>query len=143
MTKNHLLAAVSATLLIVTACATGTKSGSSDIRLSSSPRIPAATAVAKADTTKSDNTSVNLKLEHMAEPQKVDPNATAYVLWAKPINAAQPQNLGGIKVGEDLSGDIQTLTPFKNFRLFVTAEPNPQVLAPTSEPLLWTDINLG
>ena len=37
-------------------------------------------------------------------------------------------------------GELKTVTAFRDFRLFITAEPSPSVTQPTGEALMWADV---
>jgi hypothetical protein len=63
----------------------------------------------------------------------VKSGATAYVVWLQPAEAKEPINMGILTVDKDLNGQLQFKTPFPKFDVFVTAEANPTVQAP-SEP---------
>jgi hypothetical protein len=50
--------------------------------------------------------------------------------------SARPQNVGVLKVGDDRKGELETTTPYSQFQIFITAEPNPTASAPTSNRLM-------
>jgi len=132
---------VSAFLIATCLAATSCASSSRQLRLSASPDIPAAQATAKVSATENGNTQIDLVVEHMASPERVDPGATVYVVWVRGNEAgAQPQNLGALKVDDKLKGSISAVTPLRSFDLYVTAEPSQLSSMPTGKTLLNTTV---
>jgi DMSO/TMAO reductase YedYZ molybdopterin-dependent catalytic subunit len=122
-----------AAALGLAACAT-----SEERHLASSPVVPAAQGTARFDKTKNDNVSIDLTVKHLADPQKLTPPSAVYVVWLQANKSSPPQNIGLLKVDEDLNGSLSTQTAARSFDLFITAEGSGQVLAPAGKPLLWT-----
>jgi hypothetical protein len=128
-------------MMIVTGIAALSCAGPRQLRLTSSPDIPAAQSTAKVSTTDNGNTKIDLVVEHLALPERVNPGATVYVVWARGDEAgAQPQNLGALKVDDKLNGNISAMTPLNTFELFITAEPSQVSTTPTGKKLLWTTV---
>jgi hypothetical protein len=114
---------------------------SKEINLSAAQKVPAASAKAKAYRGDSGNTEVELKVTRLASPQKIDPKANTFVVWAAPLDGSTaPQNMGALRVDKDLSGQMRSSTALQKFKLFVTAEPAATVAKPTGSQLLWTDV---
>lgn len=111
--------------------------GRGDVSLVSDSAMPAAEGSARFAPTKNDNTSVDLRVKHLARPEKLTPPASSYVVWTKATKDAEAQNIGALKVDKDLSGSLQTETPLHSFELLITAEPTGQAQEPTGRPLLW------
>ncbi len=149
-------------VLAISGCATH-RSGGATAELVASPRIPAAQGEVATETTKDGKTQVKVMVKHLAPPDKITQGATTYVVWTRPIGvpAAEGEgavsiperqesgnmtetgayNLGGLKVSKDLDGELETVTPFKSFELFITAEPSPAITQPKGERILWAAIN--
>lgn len=109
--------------------------------LTTSPAIPAAKGEIKVDDA-GPNTSIRVEVEHLAAPERVQPGATTYVVWAQQIGTgAQPQSLGALALNPDLTGRLETVTALRNFELYITAEPAPTVTAPSGDRLLWTTVS--
>lgn len=104
-----------------------------------SPDIPAAQGKVKFGKTDNGNTTIDLVVKYLAEPQKLAPPAAIYVVWVNAGQDAQPQNIGSLKVDAKRKGTLKTITPMHTFKLFVTAEANGEVQAPTGERLLWIE----
>ena len=127
-----------ALLLVVTgtACA----SAPPKVRMSVTERMPAAegiVVVAKAD---NDNTALEVSVRHLAPPEKIAPEATTYVVWARASAANDVQNLGALKVNKDLQGTLKTVTPLRTFDVFITAEASPTAQSPSSDGLLTASV---
>ena len=89
------------------------------------------------------NTSLHVEVHHLAEPQKLTASATTFVVWAQSVAAsATPQNLGAMSVDGNLDGQLTTVTPLRNFDVFITAEPSATVSEPSGHPLLSTRVSL-
>lgn len=106
------------------------------------PRIPAARGVVEAKTGPNGNVKLKVMVEHLAPPSRLRPGATTYVVWAKlGAEGARPQNLGALRVNDNLSGSLETVTPLPAFSIFLSPEESPLVQLPTAEPLMMTPIN--
>lgn len=89
-------------------------------------------------TSKNDNTKIDLRVEHLAQPDKLTPRSYYYVVWAKANKDAAPQNIGALSVDHGLAGRLQTEIPLHSCELFLTAEASGESRQPTGERLLWT-----
>jgi uncharacterized protein (UPF0333 family) len=115
--------------------------GGAKNKLSASPTIPAAESIVRFKRTSNDNTSIKLKVKHLANPEKLTPPAKNYVVWLSSNPTATPQNIGALEVDRKLTGTLDTVTALHSFKLFITAEASGQVQQPSEPPLLWTDHN--
>ncbi len=109
------------------------------VPLQVSSEIPAARGVAKlSGPGKDGNRTIAVTVEHLARPERLGRNASAYVVWLQPMREEQApaQNMGVLMLDRDLKGTFRTQTPFRNFDLFVTAEPSPTVTTPSDDRLL-------
>lgn len=128
-------------ILMVTALAASSCSSSRRLTMSSSPDIPAVQSKVKVGTTDNGNTSIQLEVEHLASPDRVSPEATVYVVWARGNETgAYPVNLGALTVDGNLKGSLVTVTPLRAFDLYVTAEPSQASTTPTGKTLLRTTV---
>lgn len=110
-------------------------------KLAASSALPAAEGTLTCAKAANDNTAVDLKVKHLANPDRLTPPAAVYVVWTKADKDAPPQNIGALKVDGDLTGRLETVTALRRFELFVTGEATGQAPAPSGEPLLWGDCN--
>jgi hypothetical protein len=118
--------------LVLVACA-------HQIPMQTSDRIPAAQGRVEISKADNDNTKMKLEVAHLADPQKLAAGATAYVVWIQ-SNPGQAQNVGALAVGDNRQASLETVTPHRDFQLFVTAEPAATVATPTSERLLFATV---
>lgn len=110
------------------------------VRMVSSQSVPAASGTVKASRAANGNTAIEIEVRHLAQPHALQPSATTYVVWARPSAGARPQNLGALRVDQNLRGTLSTVTPLESFDVFITAEPSATVMAPTSERVLSASI---
>lgn len=102
--------------------------------------VPAASGIVDVGRGGNGNTRIDLKVDHLANPASLTPSKTVYVVWAQPPNAP-PENLGELKVGNDLKGQLKTVTAQQNFELLVTAENDPRATAPTGPVVMQVTIH--
>ena len=109
------------------------------LMLVASQDIPAAAGTVKVKGTDDGNSQIELEVQHLAFPEKVNPGATVYVVWVSgPEAGAEQHNMGALKVDDNLKGSLTTITPLKAFNLSVTAEPSQASTMPTGRMLLTT-----
>lgn len=123
-----------ALILALAACATRT------VRLTPSAIVPAADATAKVGTDDNGNTSVELKVEHLAKPENLTPPATAYVVWFEPSGQAA-QNQGVLRVDQDLKAEFRGITPYRTFSVLITAEGDPRAMSPSGAVIVRQEIS--
>jgi hypothetical protein len=129
---------LAAALAAMPGCAMLGLGGNSEVNLSTSPAMPASEGSARFSVSKNDNTNIDLRVKHLAHPEKLTPPAGSYVVWIKANKDAAPQNIGALKVDDNLNGSLYSETPLHSFDLFVTAEGAGQVQQPTGQSLLWS-----
>lgn len=108
-------------------------------KLSASSSLPAAEGTLRCSKAANDNTAIDLKVKHLANPDRLTPPAAVYVVWTKVDKDAAPQNIGALEVDSDLVGRLKTVTPQRRFELFVTGEATGQAPSPSGEPVLWAN----
>lgn len=117
-------------LLVASAC-------SPSATLIGSRAVPGARGAIQIKRSDNGNSQVVVHVEHLAPPGQVLEGATAYVVWVQNIDhASPPQNVGEIRVGDDLVGVLKTLTALPTFDLTITPETSAQVAAPGNAPVL-------
>jgi hypothetical protein len=119
--------------IVLTACASAP---SPSVQMVGSVDIPAAQGTVTATSTENNNTSIVVDVRHLAAPERVQPSATTYVVWARAAGRDNYQNLGALRVNRDLHGRLQTVTPLRSFDVIVTAEESPTVTAPANKKVL-------
>lgn len=114
--------------------------GGSQKQMVASDRVPAAKGKIETDEGDNGNTQLTVRVEHLAEPAKIDENATTYVVWIKPPGAQKEQNIGALAVDKNLTGTLKTTTPHDEFELSITAEPFPNASTPSGPEVLSTTV---
>ena len=84
--------------------------------------------------------ALKLKVEHLAKPENLTPPASQYLVWIA-RQGAGPENVGKLTVGNDLKANLDVTTPFKSFRIFVTAEASGTVAAPSGMEVLHAEVS--
>ncbi len=131
-----ILAAATASLLVYSCSSTPSQP------LSTSNAVPAAQGTVHVRNDANQNTKVDIEVNHLAPADRLQGNATTYVVWLLPAGAhGEPQNLGSLAIDKNLNGKLTILTPFTAFDLFVTAEESATPLRPNQEKILWTQVN--
>jgi hypothetical protein len=90
----------------------------------------------EAGTDRNGNTDVYIRTWDLARQKK---DAAFYVVWFQPKDAAA-QNAGVIKMDDDQQGAFRTLTPLKDFDVFVTVESDAAATSPSGEEILRTHV---
>lgn len=106
-----------------------------DVKLRNGQLDPAAQGTVDYHHDRNGNTSMELKVEHLAPPSNLQPAKQVYVVWVQ-APGQQPENKGVLKVNENLEGSIKMITPYKSFDVFVTAEDTPSVAQPSTMEML-------
>jgi hypothetical protein len=137
LARNTWSTAVLAVTLAMSGCAALGIGGRGVSRLETSPMLPAVEGSARFSVTVNDNTSIMLTVKHLANPERLTPPASHYVVWTRATKDAPAQNIGALVVDKKLNGKIVTETSLHSFDLFITAEDSSQVQQPSGQPLLW------
>lgn len=102
--------------------------------------VPAAKGSVEIAKDRNGNTELKLKVEHLANPTSLSPSQANYVVWLQDKGTG-PENQGELKVNGKLEGAFQTVTPRKNFELFVTGENDATVKSPSGPEVLRTTVS--
>ncbi|MEO7966849.1 MAG: hypothetical protein ABIT38_23365, partial [Gemmatimonadaceae bacterium] len=98
---------------------------------------------AKVSSTDNGNTKIELAVQHLALPDRVNPGATVYVVWVRATQSnALAQNIGALRVDSDLNGNLSAVTPLHAFELFITAEATQSGSEPYGKRLLYTTVTM-
>lgn len=101
---------------------------------------PGARGVVQYKSGDNTNTALDIKVSSLAPPSSLTPSENDYVVWIESPGHA-PQNLGQLKVDGNEQGELNTETPYKRFRVFITAEENPRLQMPTGPKILSADVS--
>lgn len=106
------------------------------VRMLGTADIPGAQGTVTATPADNNNTALVVEVRHLASPERVQPGATTYVVWARATGRDEYQNLGGLHVDSDLHGRLRTVTSLRSFDVIVTAEQSPTVTSPARKRVL-------
>jgi hypothetical protein len=102
--------------------------------------VPGATGTADAKVDKTGgNTTVTIKVDHLARPTLLTPPANEYVVWIQPQDGS-PQNQGVLQVGDNEKGELKMTTTASKFKTLVTAETEPHPKTPSNRVVLQTEV---
>jgi hypothetical protein len=107
--------------------------------LTASTAVPAARGKVDIGKDSNGNTTVKMAAEHLAEPGKLSPPGSDYVVWFQE-KGADPQPEGRLRIDKNLKGSFETSTPLKNFDIFVTAESNANAKQPAGTEVFRTTV---
>ena len=113
--------------------------GGKDVRMLAGSLDPAARCNIHVKGGDSGNTALDMKAESLAAPSALNPPKNAYVVWLQPPDQ-DAQNIGQLTVGSDEKGELKTVTSFKRFHVFVTAENQAQLHQPEGPVVLSADV---
>jgi hypothetical protein len=97
--------------------------------------VPGARAQVSTSKDKNGNTRLKMTVQHLANLENLTPRASAYVIWLQE-RGGNSENQGQLKMDKNLKATFETVTPFKSFDLFVTAEQDSRVKGPTGPEVL-------
>jgi hypothetical protein len=135
--KNILLGA-SAVLLLLSFGSCAKK-----ITFQTSTTVPAARGQVTVNKDNNKNYVVKIKIEDLAEVNRLEPSKNAYVVWME-TDESQVKNIGRIKsdtkfMSSKLKATFETVTAFKPAKIFITAEDNADAQYPGSQLVLETN----
>jgi hypothetical protein len=102
--------------------------------------VPAAKGAVEIGKDRNGNTELMLKVEHLANPASLSPSQANYIVWLQEKGSG-PENQGELKVNGNLRGNFRTVTPRKNFAVFVTGENDGTVRSPSGPEVLRTTVS--
>lgn len=110
-------------------------------QLTPSPTAPIASGVVDVGRDKNENTTLDLHVEHLARAAELAPEKETYVVWLEAPNRP-PENIGELKVNENLQGNFKSVTVLRHFQLVITAEDNARAVRPAGPIVLSTNVDL-
>lgn len=128
--KRVVLSLITAAVLVATPAMAEKK-----VEMKTSSTVPAAEGRAILEHDRNKNVQVTLEVRHLAKPQSLAPAKGTYVVWIQP-EGQEANNVGVLRVNDELKGDFRTTTPYKKFDLFVTAEDSPTVSTPSGTEIM-------
>lgn len=108
--------------------------GALEYKVPSSAQAPGADAHIVADVNEDQSTTqLEIKVEHLAPPDRVNTAATAYVIWQRSSSSVVWSRVGALLYDADArSGTFQGSVPEAAFDLTVTAEKTANVASPSA-----------
>jgi hypothetical protein len=102
--------------------------------------VPAIQGTVLASGDGNGDTSLSLRVRHLAPPSLAAADATLYVAWIQTPGAAK-HNIGALTLNDRLEGSLDTVTPHRRFLLSVTPEPGGGFEQPTHDPVFTAEVN--
>lgn len=105
--------------------------------------VPGAEGRVKVKKDNNNNYAIDIEVQNLAEPNRLPQPNNVYVVWAD-TETGGAQNLGQLKTGSGLlssklKASMETVTPYKPRRIFITAESSASVQYPNSYVVLNTN----
>jgi hypothetical protein len=97
--------------------------------------VPGARADVEINKDKNGNTRLKMTVQHLANLENLTPRASAYVVWLRE-RGGNAENQGQLKMDKNLKATFETVTPFKSFEVFVTAEQDARGTGPDGQEVL-------
>ncbi|HEX6222885.1 MAG TPA: hypothetical protein VFZ52_00650 [Chryseolinea sp.] len=93
-----------------------------------SPVVPAAQGSVKVKNDKNSNYVIDLNVMHLAQPERLHPSKTVYVVWMLTQQNGQ-KNIGQLKtssgfLSRTLKSSLETVSSFEPMEIMITAEDN-------------------
>jgi hypothetical protein len=112
------------------------------IRFTNSVVEPAAEGYVKIKKDKNKNYALDIRVNNLASPKRLQPAKQTYVVWIETINGGK--NIGQLSSASglftsSLKASLKTVTPFKPTRLYITAEDNGDIQYPGLQSVLMTE----
>ncbi len=103
---------------------------------------PAAEGTVKISKDKNKNVVVKINIINLAEPERLQPARSVYVVWMLTDNDLT-KNIGRIKTSRTmfnkrLEGSFETISSFNPAKIFITAEDDADIQYPQQEIVLTT-----
>lgn len=123
-------------LLVFSSC-------SKKISFQTSSIVPAANGTVKVKKDGNSNYQINLSIENLAEPTRLQPSKKTYVVWMETENNGT-KNIGQINsstgfLSSKLKASFEAVSSFKPVKIFLTAEDDAAIQYPGMQLVLSTD----
>jgi hypothetical protein len=131
-----------ALLVMVSLLAIWPWSASKEYPMRASSSVPAAAGIVKVQRDKdSGNTKLDIRVWHLANPSRLTPSATNYIVWVRPRDGAAVKQ-GAIRVDKNQKGEVKLVTMAKDFEVFITAEQSESADVPSDFQVLRADVTI-
>jgi len=113
--------------------------GGTKVQMMSGTETPAAHGKITIKNGPNGNLDLGIKVEALAKPSSLTPAENVYVVWLQRPGEL-PHDMGELQVNDKLDGKLQSETPDRRFKIFITAEQNAQEQAPQGPQVLSADV---
>lgn len=127
-------------LIAFAALATATACGGNERMMAASGEVPAAQGKVSTEIGENGNRRVHVEVKHLAPPNRVVPAATTYVVWIQ-VPGVTTQNVGALKVDDDLAGSLEFVTAHKTFRVVITPEADATLATPSNRAVFTAKVD--
>jgi len=137
LTKKFFLGILMTTMvLLVASCATNESFLNSSV-------VPAAKGSVKVKKDNNNNYQINLEIKDLAQVERLQSSKQMYVVWMETEKGVY-ENLGQLHsstgfLSKQHKASLESSSPYKPVRIFVTAENESKVQYPDSKEILTTD----
>ncbi len=114
--------------------------GPRKVQMMAGTSTPGATATIQIKKGDNGNTALDIKAENLAPASSLTPAENVYVVWIQPPDKVA-QNAGQLRVNQHEQAELNTVTAFKRFKVFITAEQNAQIQEPEGPRILSADVS--
>ena len=97
--------------------------------MSADRAVPSAQGKVQVATDDKGNRDLKIETKHLAPAETAFPGMSTYVVWLKPAEG-KAINIGVLEPDKKLNAELETKTPYTDFKIMVTAENGPQPLYP-------------
>ncbi len=101
--------------------------------------VPAADIAAVTKLDENNNKVITIKAKNLASPNRIDPNANAYVIWIE-TKYNEVRNLGQLQNKNADKAELSAVTPYDVDEIFITAETQGNVLQPAGAEIARVEI---
>ncbi len=113
-----------------------------EVHFKASSVVPAAEGIVRISTNRDKGYNVDISILHLAGPGRLQPAAKTYIVWMDTEqnglkNLGEMQSKDGF-LSNTLKAPLNTTTPFKPTRIFITAEDVAAISNPQGEQVLTT-----
>ena len=123
------------TAIVISSCA-------HKVSFNASTVVPAAEGKVKVKKDNNNNYAVDVEVSNLAEPERLAEPKNVYVVWMETESNGM-QNLGQLNTSSglfssNLKASLETVTPYKPIRIFITGEDAANIQYPSSYVVLDT-----
>ena len=68
------------------------------------------------------NTALRVVVDHLPPPERLSSELKTFVVWIRPARGQDYLNAGQLTIDDERSGELETVTPYPDVDVLVTAE---------------------